>query len=401
MLFLLWNISILPQGSMKPVHEVAEVLQMNADVLPSLVANSWQLRTLHALRKCRTAELGGHIDRCDQTDCGHLHLSYNSCRNRHCPKCQGHKREEWMQARQQELLPVPYYHVVFTIPSELNRLCLHQPKKMYNLLFASAWKTIQGFAANEKFLAAKTGMIAVLHTWGQNLSLHPHLHCIVLGGGIDKQNCWKAAKGKGKYLFPVKAMSRVFRSKFMHGLRKEDSLKREMTQQISHTLFAKDWVVYCKRPFAHTASVVEYLGRYTHKIAISNHRITKLIEGTISFTVKNYRKQGKKEVITLSQHEFIRRFAQHILPKGFVRIRHYGILSSSYKKTLLPKLRKQLYAQKRLRLPKEKPIVTQLHRCPKCKKGQMKTLLTFDRRGPPSNWKTRLKNLMANPISKS
>ena len=188
-------------------------------------------------------------------------------------------------------------------------------------------------------------------------------------------------------------MSRVFRGKFMHGLRKDEVLKPALKASISDTLFSKDWVVYCKRPFAHTASVVEYLGRYTHKIAISNHRIKQIANGKIDFTAKNYRKQGKKEVITLSQQEFIRRFAQHILPKGFVRIRHYGILSSSYKKTLLPKLREQLYTQKRLRIPKEKPIVTQIHRCPKCKKGHMKTVLTFDRRGPPSNWKTRLKIL--------
>lgn len=172
--------------------------------LSGLCDNSWQLRTLHALRKSRTAALGGHIDRCDNQDCHKLHLSYNSCRNRHCPKCQRHKREQWISAREEELLNVPYFHVVFTIPSELNRICLYDPKTIYNLLFAMAWQVIKGFSSNPNFLGTDPGMVAILHTSGQNLSLYPHLHCIVPGGGISRSGKWKPAMNKGKYLFPVR-----------------------------------------------------------------------------------------------------------------------------------------------------------------------------------------------------
>ena len=183
---------------MQPRYEVAQVLERNTDQLQRLTNNSWQLRTLHALRRCRTAALGGHIDQCNHHGCGKLHLSYNSCRNRHCPKCQGHKREQWIQAREAELLNVPYFHIVFTLPQELNKLALYTPKELYNILFTIAWEVIRGFGLNHKFLGAQTGMIAILHTWGQNLCLHPHLHCIVPGGGITKNGQWKNAKGKGK-----------------------------------------------------------------------------------------------------------------------------------------------------------------------------------------------------------
>jgi len=206
--------------------EVAGVLERNSEDLSGICANSWQARTLHALRKCRTAALGGHIDRCDDPACHRLHLSYNSCRNRHCPKCQGHKREAWIKAREEELLNVPYFHVVFTLPHELNRTCLHSPKEMYGLLFRTAWSVIRDFGNNPKFLGADTGMVAILHTWGQNLSLHPHLHCIVPGGGITARGKWKYANGRGKYLFPVKAMSKVFRARSTEGLRERFDLPK-------------------------------------------------------------------------------------------------------------------------------------------------------------------------------
>jgi len=238
---------------MRPLYEVADILQRNISQINVLTANSWQSRTLYALSACRTHLLGGHIDKCTKPGCNYLHLSYNSCRNRHCPKCQGHKREEWIQARESELIKVPYYHVVFTLPAELNKVCLYESGTLYKLLFKTAWSVIKGFAENPKFLGAQTGMIAILHTWGQNLSLHPHLHCIVPGGGVSPAMKWKHAHGKGKYLFPVKAMSTVFRARFTEGLRKQMKLDNELYKK----LFEQNWVVYCKRPFFGPPQVVE------------------------------------------------------------------------------------------------------------------------------------------------
>lgn len=373
-----------------PVHEVAHILERNREHLADHCANSWQVRTLHALRKCRTAALGGHIDRCNNPACHKLHLSYNSCRNRHCPKCQGHKKEEWIRAREADLLELPYFHVVFTMPAELNRLCLYEPKLVYGLLFKTAWGIIRDFGGNPKFLGGQMGMIAILHTWGQNLSLHPHLHCIVPGGGITKSGKWKAARSKGKYLFPVKAMSQVFRARFVAGLRK--ALERQQPPSFYQSLFKHDWVVYCKRPFYGPSQVVEYLGRYTHKIAISNHRIKSHEDGNVRFMVKDYRHGGKKSVLGLPDAEFIRRFALHILPKGFTRIRHYGILSSYYKRTIIPEL------QKELGMPKLGQTGPLMHRkCPICKKGGLVTVAIFTARGPPCHWLEQINNQMKIP----
>lgn len=366
-------------------YEVAQVLERNREFLAGNCANSWQLRTLHALRKCRTAALGGHIDRCNNPSCHQLHLSYNSCRNRHCPKCQGHKKEEWIRAREKELLNVPYFHVVFTLPAELNRVCLYEPKLVYSLLFKTAWSIIRDFGANPKFLGARMGMIAILHTWGQNLSLHPHLHCIVPGGGITQSGKWKPARGKGKYLFPVKAISKVFRARFVAALRKE--LGSEQSPVFYESLFKNEWVVFCKRPFLGPSQVVEYLGRYTHKIAISNHRIKNLDDGGVTFSVKDYRHGGKKSILKLTDTEFVRRFALHILPKGFVRIRHYGILSSYHKRISLPRLQEILGP---VRLKGKEPLQHRV--CPVCKKGTLITLTTFTARGPPAHWLDKLKN---------
>jgi len=362
---------------MQPAYEVADILQRNTGQIEKLTANTWQSRTLYALSVCRTHQLGGHIDGCTNPDCNHVHISYNSCRNRHCPKCQGHKREEWIHARESELLNVPYYHVVFTLPEELNRICLFKPNIIYNLLFGTAWSVIKAFAENPKFLGAKTGMVAILHTWGQNLSLHPHLHCIVPGGGITPQMKWKNARGKGKYLFPVKAMAKVFRARFAKGLREtlqlDDGLYKE--------LFSQNWLVYCKRPFFGPSQVVEYLGRYTHKIAISNNRIQNIENGSITFSAKDYRHGSKTHPVTLTDREFIRRFAMHILPKGFTRIRHFGILSSTLKKNIILQLQQQLGKPE---LPERPGSVHRL--CPVCKTGQLVTLLTFTARGPPPAW---------------
>lgn len=356
---------------MRPQAEVAHVLRLLGSEVENIGLNTWQLRTLSALRRCRTAALGGHVDACDS--CGTLHISYNSCRNRHCPRCQGHKREEWMRARQDELLPVPYFHVVFTLPAAINPLAMHRPKDVYAFLFKSAWQTLESFGKQK---GVQMGMIAILHTWGQNLCLHPHLHCVVPGGGINKQGKWQNIRADGKFLFSVKALSKVFRAKYVAELRKA----KLGDQHLYDILFAQPWVVYAKRPFGGPKQVIEYLGRYTHKVAISNHRLQSVNNQGVTFGYKDYRTGGKNKTMHLPLAEFIRRFAQHILPKGFVRIRHYGMLSSTWKRQKLPNLQTALHV-----LPpvKTEEKTTQLHRCPCCKSGLLRTILVFDKRGPP------------------
>ena len=328
-----------------------------------------QQKTLRALIQCRTAALGGHVDGC--SDCGSVHISYNSCRNRHCPKCQGHKRIEWIEKRQQDLLPCTYYHVVFTLPDELNTLALHKPNVVYDALFASVWATLHQFGKTE---GVQLGMIAVLHTWGQNLSLHPHLHCIVPGGGIDNKGHWTPQLRSNKYLFPVKALSKVFRAKYVQQLRERGSQDKALLE----SLFQKPWVVYAKRPFGGPQQVIEYLGRYTHKVAISNHRLEQVDEHKATFRYKDYRAKGATKLMTLTNEEFTRRFSLHILPSRFVRIRHYGILSSTWKRG---KLQAVQVALKVIRRAPE--VKTLLRRCPCCKTGTLITLEVFGKRGPP------------------
>lgn len=369
---------------MRPAFEVADVINTHwQDMLRSCQFNTWQLRTLDAIRRCRTASLGGHVDLC--TNCGHTRVSYNSCRNRHCPKCQQIQRERWIQAREAELLPATYFHVVFTLPEALNKLCLFEPAKVYKLLFDTVWSVMKSFAHDRKHLGAETGMIAILHTWGQNLSLHPHLHCIVPGGGLTKAGFWKSSKGDGEFLFPVKAMSPVFRARFVNGLRK--SIKG-LERSFYDDLFKTNWVVYAKQSFGSPKQVIEYLGRYTHKIAISNHRLLNITDKAVAFHYKDYRDASKKKIMTLEAAEFIRRFSLHILPKGFMRIRHYGILSSSRKQKTLPLIHQQLNSLYQVPAKKDwKQISSALgfnpDCCPVCKQQTMITLLSFDRRGPP------------------
>jgi Putative transposase/Transposase zinc-binding domain len=352
--------------------EVANVLSKVGSKIESYGLNTWQLRTLYAIKKCRTAELGGHIDACD--GCGNLTISYNSCRNRHCPKCQGNKREDWIQARATELLPVPYIHVVFTLPDCINSLAIHSPKLVYDILFEATWETLFTFGKNRQM---QMGMIAVLHTWGQQLSLHPHLHCIVPGGGIDRDGVWQNSRTDGKFLFPVKALSKVFRAKYCQKLKEKEPIKYE---QIRQALWQKQWVVFAKKPFGSPKSVVEYLGRYTHKIAISNHRIKAIDEKTVTFDYKDYRQDGFKKQMTLTHEEFIRRFALHILPKRFVKIRHYGFLSSTWKRQKLKLLQEKLKV-KVLEKREKKPF---LSKCLCCKTGNLRTIAVFDKRGPPA-----------------
>jgi hypothetical protein len=380
---------------LRPAFEVADVINSHwKEIACSGQFNGWQLRTLDALNRCRTASLGGHVDLC--TSCGHTRISYNSCRNRHCPKCQQLQRERWIQAREAELLPATYFHVVFTLPEALNKLCLFEPAKVYKLLFDTAWSVIRDFAQDKKHLGAETGMISILHTWGQNLSLHPHIHCIVPGGGLTKAGFWKHAKSDGEFLFPVKAMSPVFRARFVSGLRK--SIKG-LDRSFYDDLFKTNWVVYAKRPFGGPKQVVEYLGRYTHKIAISNHRIANITNDTVTFRYKDYRDAGKNKSMTLDAIEFLRRFSLHILPKGFIRIRHYGILSSKRKQKTLPIIHQQLNSRyEKTETKNWKQISMDLNYnpdcCPVCKKQTMITILSFDRRGPPDI--TSIRSLLKN-----
>ena len=370
---------------MYPKYTVADVLNLEVDHLKEIANTSWHLRTLHAIRKCRTKALGGHLDWC--TACGKLHLQFNSCRNRHCPTCQGHKQQQWVAAREKELLAVPYFHVVFTLPHQLNTVALQYPEKLNKILFDSVWQTLSCFADNPKELGAKMGMIAVLHTWGQNLSVHPHLHCIVPKGGITKAGYWKKGKSKANFLFSVKALSVKFRGVFVARLRKQ---LPNLPQSLYDALFAKKWVVYTEPPFGKPEHMIEYLGRYTHKIAISNYRILAIDtqNKTVTFSLKEYRNQGKKTTQTLSTKEFIKRFQNHILPKGFTRIRHYGFLSSSWKKEKLPQLQLQLLDKDAENIVIFIPQEKSLHRCcPSCKKGILITLFTFDCRGPPKDYK--------------
>lgn len=369
---------------MRPTFEVAGVIRALDKGVEQIGLNVHQLRTLSAIEKCRTPALGGHVDVC--TDCGITHISYNSCRNRHCPKCQGHKREEWIRKREADLLPCTYYHLVFTLPQQLNTLALHKPALVYDALFKSTWQTLSQFGKTAK---VRLGMIAVLHTWGQNLTLHPHLHCIVPGGGIDENGRWQKQIRNNKYLFPVKAMSKVFRAKYAQQLREAKVEDNKLIQ----SLFETDWVVYAKRPFGGPKQVIEYLGRYTHKVAISNHRITAITDTDVSFSYRDYRDDAKSKTLSLNHEEFVRRFAQHILPLRFVRIRHYGILSSTWKRGKLQGLQRDL----KVKRPEAK-VKTFLHKCPCCKTGTMITIEVFGKRGPPKEYLLE-KQLVPVPLS--
>jgi hypothetical protein len=370
---------------LKPEYELAQVIDSFGDAfITTYSPNAYVQRILRAIKFCRTSALGGHVDKCEA--CGHIRISYNSCRNRHCPKCQNTQREAWIENRKQDLLPAAYFHVVFTVPDTLNGMFLYDPSGMYNLLFRAVWETLAQFSFTK--LHAEAGMIAVLHTWGQNLSLHPHVHCIVPGGGIDYKGNWKPVKisKTGKvYLFPSENLSCVFRGKFIKALQHAHSANKQFIRE----LYKTHWVVYAKEPFAGPGQVVEYLGRYTHKVAISNHRILSIDESGVKFRYLDYRDNLQKQM-KLSGVEFLRRFCQHILPKGFVRIRYYGLLSATKREQL-----RLLQKKFGIHTPekKEKKDWKQICRehlsydpdlCPHCKQGKMVTIERFDPgRGPP------------------
>jgi hypothetical protein len=303
---------------------------------PANIANAHVQKVLQRLKVCRTASLGYHLYRCTNEDCGQLKYQYHSCRDRHCPQCGAVKKEEWMEARMQELLPVKYYHVVFTVPHELNSLVMGHRKVLYKLLFDASSQTLLSFAKDPKYLGASPGIISVLHTWGQQLSFHPHIHCIVSGGGITNNEWKQATKNDWRFLFPVKAMGMVYRAKFMEALKallaNQTVIPKSGTDinALINDVYKKDWVVYAKAPFGGPQAVIEYLGRYTHKVAISNHRISSINDeaDTVTFGYKDYADDNKQKQMTLGGAEFIRRFEQHILPERFTKIRTYGYLSN-------------------------------------------------------------------------
>lgn len=328
---------VIPAG--RPRFEVADVVRAHGDAYrrahrPSAA----QEAVLTHIAECRTAALGGHLEQCD--GCGHQRLSYNSCRDRHCPKCQNTARAAWLTARLERLLPVPYFHVVFTIPDALNPLGLRNKKVLYDILFAAASQTLRTIAGDERHLGAQIGFTAVLHTWGQNLLFHPHLHCVVTGGGLSLDGTrWVA--GRERYLVPVQVLAKLFRGKFLAAL---ERAYRDGTLALAGStaaladpvawrrfrdrLYHKRWIVYAKPPFGGPEHVFRYLGRYTHRIAISNHRIVDIAGGRVTFSWKDYADGGKTKRMTLDAVEFLRRFLLHVLPHGFVRIRHYGLCAS-------------------------------------------------------------------------
>ena len=342
------------------------------------------------LLNCRTAHLGGYVERCNQ--CGTVRITYHSCRNRHCPKCQHMPRERWLDKRKDEILPVSYFHVVFTLPHELNTIILNNKKVMLNILFKAASQTLLTFGKNE--LGGGLGFIATLHSWDQKLKAHFHLHCLIAGGAVSKDGvCWTPCKGN--YLFNKKVLSMVFRGKFMHytnHARQCEKLKLAGNEykNLKNKLYAKKWIVDVRDPVKNPEHVLEYLARYTHRVAIANSRIIAIREGMVTFTAKN-RKKNKTEPVTITAVEFIRRFLLHSLPKGFVRIRHYGYLANRNRSANLNTIRRLMG----LSVPPAKEMASleemmrkltgiDITTCPCCNKGRMQLVVEIPkRRAPP------------------
>jgi hypothetical protein len=359
-----------------------------------------QAKVMTSLVQCRTAILGGHVDSCD--GCGFVRISYNSCRDRHCPKCQASERAAWVDARLERLLPVEYFHVVFTLPEQLQPLILKNRRVLYTLLFRAASETLLELAADPKRLGAQIGITAVLHTWGQNLLFHPHLHCVVTGGGLSLDGRRWVPTREG-YFLPVQVLARLFRGKFLAQLKRlHQSGQLMLTGSVAHLaqpgafqqlldrLYRKKWVVYAKPPFGGAAQVYRYLGRYTHRVAISNSRLISMRDGRVQFQYKDYADDQKNKQMSLSADEFLRRFLLHVLPKGFVRIRHYGLLASPNVKTKLKRCQWLLgpadSARReavQLRIdPFREWMETMVTRCPHC--GGHLTTTSFDRGATPS-----------------
>ncbi len=333
----------------RPPFEVADIIRRSGRRFVDHYRDSltWpQVKVLRAIERCRTAALGGHRDQCDR--CGHRAISYSSCRNRHCPKCQTNAREKWLLARQRELLPATYYHVVFSVPHKLVPLMWQNKKVLFQLLFEASAATLLEVAADPQHLGAEIGFLSILHTWGQTLQCHPHVHCVVPGGGLScDQQRW--IRSSPNFFLPVKVLSRVFRGKFLDGLRNAFRSKRlafhgscqgwenrKVFYAFLDTLKEHDWVVYAKKPFGGPEHVLHYLARYTHRVAISNHRLVEVTEDHVTFRWKDYAHHSKRRTMTLSHEKFLRRFLLHALPKGFPRIRYFGFLAQRSRGALLP-----------------------------------------------------------------
>jgi putative transposase/transposase-like zinc-binding protein len=366
-----------------------------------------QRRVMTDIERCRTAALGGHVEQCDA--CGHQRVAFNSCRDRHCPKCQSLVRARWLQDRQVELLPVEYFHVVFTVPREIAAIAYQNKAVVYGILFRAAAETLCTIAADPKHLGAEIGLVAILHTWGQNLLHHPHLHCVVPGGGPSADGTRWIACRPGFFL-PVRVLSRLFRRLFLEQLQQtfdNDELQffNSLAALKDRVAFAKylapathaEWVVYAKPPFGGPEQVLQYLGRYTHRVAISNNRLLDFTDGQVTFAWKDYRDDSRNKVMRLDAHEFIRRFLLHVLPSGFQRIRHYGFLANCHRQPKLDLCRQLLKAPAPVVEPLDASLDyrdhyqrltgVSLRDCPQCGRGQMVRIESFEPgtlpRGPP------------------
>src|SRR5712692_8439784 len=372
--------------------EVADVFRTYGDDFLALwewVLSRPQRKAFDDIRACRTAALGGHVDQCDQ--CGHCAISYNSCRNRSCPKCQAAARAQWLAEREAELLPVEYFHVVFTLPQQIARLAMQNANRIYSILFRAVAETLLTIAADPQHLGAAIGFLAVLHTWGQNLHLHPHVHCVVPGGGISPDNSrWIACRKS--FFLPVEILSSFFRRKFLIRLRKafrkgklhfhgelESLAQPAAFESLCKKAGEVDWVVYAKRPFGGPEQVLKYLARYTHRVAVSNRRLLSLADGRVTFEWKDYADGNQTKAMTLEAVEFIRRFLLHVFPSGFVHIRHFGFLSTRRRKVKLALCRSLLAARQAAvessadsptnrDSPAEEPMA---RLCPVCKVGRL------------------------------
>ena len=369
----------------RPPWEVADIIRRAGSKFIERYRDSltWaQLKVLRAIERCRTAALGGHRDQCVR--CGHQAISYNSCRNRHCPKCQTNAREKWLHAREQELLPVCYFHLVFSVPHALVPLIWQNKKLLFGLLFDASAATLLEVAANPARLGAALGFLGILHTWGQTLQRHPHIHCVVPGGGLSPDHTqW--IRSPPNFFLPVRVLSRVFRGKFVAGLRQafhasqlsffgecQPLTNEKAFAAFLRDLFRQEWVVYSKAPFGGPEHVLQYLARYTHRVAISNHRLLAVEDDHVTFRWKDYAHHSKSRAMTLTPEEFLRRFLQHILPKGLPRIRYFGWLANRRRRQLLP-LCRTLLAVAPPDLISSPQSDTAVWRCPACG-GEMRVV---------------------------
>lgn len=363
----------------RPTLEVADIIRAvgNRFIERHRTHLTWpQLKVLRAIRDCRTAALGGHLDRCSR--CGRQAISYNSCRNRHCPKCQTNKRDQWLEKQKQDLLAVPYFHIVFTLPHELSALVLQNRKLLYDLLLRSSADTLLEVAANAAHLGAQIGFLSVLHTWGQNLLHHPHVHCVIPAGGLAPDGSRWIHTRPGFFL-PIRVLSKVFRGKFTEVLKNLFRRKKlqlhgplkvlaepRMFARFLRQLFRQDWIVYAKRPFGGPEHVLHYLARYTHRVAISNHRLLAFENDRVTFRWKDYAHGNKKRKMTVSADEFLRRFLLHLLPRGFMRIRHFGILANRCRAQLIPRCRELLVEAPRPHSTTAASVQHAVWACPEC-----------------------------------